>query len=124
MAIGNTWWFQQFNVYISLLKVNWNFAKRRKAANELRAQARRKSRPVLAADNHTPFGTVGYSRELSTELNIAALSSLLCFGEASECRCSSALGKNPKHLTNLNMLPQREDYLLLMILLMLFSSTD
>lgn len=97
MAIANTWWFQHFNIYISLSKVSWNSAKRVKGANKLRAQAKRKSRPVLVADDHTPFGTVGYSRDLSTELNIATLSGILCFSEASECRCSSALGKNASH---------------------------
>lgn len=90
MAITNTGWFQHFNVYISLSKVSWDLAK---GAYELRAQAKRKSRPVLAADDHTPFDTVGCSRESLTELNTAALSSLLCSSEASECRYSSALGK-------------------------------
>lgn len=93
MAIANMWLFQHFNVYISLPKVSWDLAKRGKGAKELRAQAKRKSRPVLAADDHTLFGTAGYSRELSAELNTAALSNLLCFSEASECRCFSALGK-------------------------------
>lgn len=123
MAIANMWLFQHFNVYISLSKVSWDLAKRGKGAKELRAQAKTKSRPVLAADDHTVFDTAGYSRESSGRAEHSSSEQPSVLQWSIWMQMLFCPGKKI-HLTNLNMLPQRENYLLLMILLVLFFSTD
>lgn len=72
------------DVYISLSKVSWDLAKKGKGANDINAQEQRKekTRLIFTADPHTSISIVGRSRELSRELNTAALRSLLCFSEA------------------------------------------